>query len=352
MPNIAFQNIRIAGIAGAVPKTKINILTDLEFVSHEDREKTVKLTGIKEYRKSTADQCTSDLCQAAAQKLLEELEIDPLTIDAILFVTQTPDYILPSSACLLQNKLGCSQDSIAFDVNLGCSGYVYGLYIACSFIQGGSLKKILLLAGDTQTKLGYEKDKNVAFLLGDAGTATLIEEAKDAPAIKMKFMTDGSRYDKLIVPAGAFRLPSQKETRTIKKQSDGGIRSDEHIYMNGMDIFNFSIIDVVKTMKNFMDIENLRVEDIDCLVLHQANKFMTDKIAKKLSFPSEKILYSLDVYGNTSSASIPITIASCFSRLGTSGTQHCLLSGFGVGLSWGVIDIFLQDICCPPIIEI
>lgn len=348
---IIFKNIRIAGISGAVPKKKVNNLKDHKFVSLEERKKTVKLTGINEYRKALTGQCTSDLCELAAEKLLKELGIKSSSIDGIIFVTQTPDYILPSTACLLQNNLGCPQTTLAFDVNLGCSGFVYGLYIACSLIQGGSLKRVLLLVGDTQTKLCYNEDKSAVFLLGDAGTATIIEAFPGSPEIKMKFMTDGSRYDKLIVPAGGFRLPSSKETRKIKKQVDGGIRSNEHIYIDGMEIFNFSIIDVVKTTEEFIEDENIEIEEIDYLVLHQANKFMTDKIAKKLSFPPEKVLYSLNYYGNTSGASIPFTIVHCFSKLKEKGSKHCLLSGFGVGLSWGVVDIFLEDVCCPPIIE-
>ncbi len=350
-PKIVFKDIRIAGISGAVPKNKVNNLKDHKFVSLEERKKTIKLTGINEYRKALTNQCTSDLCESAAQRLLKYLGIKSDFIDGIIFVSQTPDYILPSTACLLQNNLGCPQTTIAFDVNLGCSGFVYGLYIACSFIQGGSLKRVLLLVGDTQTKLCYNKDKNVVFLLGDAGTATIIEASPGAPEIKMKFMTDGSRYDKLIVPAGGFRFPSSKETKKIKTQADGGIRSDEHIYMNGMEIFNFSIIDVVKTLKEFIEDENIEIEEIDYLILHQANKFMTDKIAKKLMFPPEKVLYSLDNYGNTSGASIPLTIVHCFSKIQDKRPKRCLLSGFGVGLSWGVADILLENICCPPVIE-
>ena len=352
MNKISFQNIRIAGISGAVPKTIINNLKEHQFISLEEREKTVKLSGIKEYRKASSDQCTSDLCQASAEKLFKEMGIKPDSIDGIIFVTQTPDYLLPATACLLQNKLGCPQTTLAFDVNLGCSGFVFGLYIACSFIQSGSLKRMLLLVGDTQTKLCYGEDKNVVFLLGDAGTASIIEFSPRSPEIRMKFMTDGSRHDKLIVPGGGFRIPSSKETRKVKKQADGLTRSDEHIYMDGMEIFNFSIIDVVKTMKEFMEEENLEIEDTDYLILHQANKFMTDKIAKKLSFPPEKVLYSLDVYGNTSSASIPLTIVHCFSKMENKGNKRCLLSGFGVGLSWGVVDITLEDICCPQVIEL
>ncbi len=211
---------------------------------------------------------------------------------------------------------------------------------------------MLLLCGDTQTKLCHDKDKNVNFILGDAGTATIVDADDGASPIKMNLMTDGSRYDKLMVPAGGFRIPSTECTRQIKQQSDGGVRSLEHLCMNGMEIFNFSVTDVVKTIRDFMVEEKLDVHEMDYLILHQANKFMTDKIARKLKFPLEKVLYSLDMFGNTSCASIPLTIATHFSQMSHENKHHCLLSGFGVGLSWGVVDLLFNNLCCPSIQEL
>jgi len=347
-----FTNINIKGIAGVVPKDKVVNLEAHAHLTEVEKKKAIKLTGVHEYRKASPDVCASDLCQRASEILFEHLNISPSTIDAILFVSQTPDYRLPSTSCLLQHKLSCHSNTLAFDMNLGCSGFIYGLYTACSFLQGGGLKRILLLCGDTQTKLCHSEDKNVSFILGDAGTATIIDFDQHASDdIKMELMTDGSRYNKLMVPAGGFRSPSTVDTREIKKQSDGGIRSQEHISMDGMEIFNFSVIDVVNTIRNFMYDENIDENKTDYLILHQANKFMTDKIARKLKFSSDKVPYSLKVFGNTSSASIPMTIAHHFSQNKISGKKNCLLSGFGVGLSWGVIHIILDNIVCPSIGE-
>jgi len=352
MAKVKFNNIVVRGISGVVPKNKVNNLNAHSELTDAEKKKTIKLTGVHEYRKSSADVCASDLCQKAAEILFERLGISPSTIDAILFVSQTPDHRLPSTACILQNKLSCLKSTLAFDINLGCSGFIYGLYTACSLIQGGGLRRVLLLCGDTQTKLGYGEDKNVNFILGDAGTATIIDVKEDVPDIKMTLMTDGSRYDKLIVPAGGCRIPSTDSTRKIEKQPDGGFRSLDHLCMDGMEIFNFSVTDVVQTIREFMAEENIKVEETDCLFLHQANKFMTDKIARKLKFSLEKVPYSLGFYGNTSCASIPLTIAHHFSQMETIGKKHCLLSGFGVGLSWGVIDIIFDDIVCPIIGEL
>ncbi len=352
MGKAVFEGVKVSGISAAVPDDIVDNRVSHPNISQEEKKKTIKLTGVAEYRKAGPDICASDLCQKSAEILFETMSINPNMIDCILFVSQSPDYLLPSTACLLQEKLSCSKDTLAFDINLGCSGFVYGLYTACSFIQGGGLKKVLLLCGDTQTKLCHDEDKNVNFILGDAGTATIIEADSDAPSIAMTLMTDGSRYDKLIVPAGSFRNPSTSATREIKRQPGGGVRSQEQLFMDGMEIFNFSVTDVVQTIRSFMEEDELNAETFDHLILHQANKFMTDKIARKLKFDLEKVPYSLDVFGNTSCASIPITIVHHFSREAASVNKRCLLSGFGVGLSWGVVDIVLDNICCPPIQEI
>jgi 3-oxoacyl-[acyl-carrier-protein] synthase III len=229
---------------------------------------------------------------------------------------------------------------------------VVGLHNACSLIKGAGLNRVLLLAGDTQTKLCYAKDKNVVFLLGDAGTATLLEAKEVSEKIVIELMTDGSRFKSLYVPAGGFREPSTKYTKQIQEDSKGGKRAEDHLYMDGIEVFKFSATDVVKSIQQFMELEDLSVENIDYLVLHQANKFMTDKIARKLKFPPEKVPYSIKTYGNTSSASIPLTIVHNYNKIKCKEKIRCLLSGFGIGLSWGVADVVLDKIFCPEIIEI
>ena len=280
------------------------------------------------------------------------MNINPESIDAIIFVTQTPDYKLPSTACIMQDKLGCKTSTIAFDISLACSGFIYGLFTACSFITGGGIKRVLLLCGDTQTKLYHSEDKNVSFLLGDAGTATIIDYYKNSEPISITLRTDGSGYDTMIVPAGGFRKPSNEFTGKIVKNKDGDIRSEEHLHMKGIEVFKFAATTVFETIKSFMDEIKISNNEIDYLFLHQANKFMTDKIAQKLNIPKEKVPYSLEYFGNTSSASIPLTIANYFSNYSKSFTKRCILSGFGNGLSWGVADVKFKNTYCLPIQEI
>jgi 3-oxoacyl-[acyl-carrier-protein] synthase-3 len=352
MAKSVFQGVRISGIAGAVPAAKVDNIKDHDFCPEEDRRKIVQLTKVPEYRKAPAGMCASDLCQAAAEALLTALGRRPEDIDAIVFATITPDYRLPSTACLLQDRLKCRTSIIAYDINMGCSGYIVGLYNACSLIQGGGLKRVLLLSGDTQTKLCHPQDKNVVFLLGDGGTATLLEADPAAEKLVVELLTDGSRFQTLYVPAGGFRRPSTDATRKVQEQADGGLRSEDNLYMNGMEIFKFSVTDVVKTIAGFMEAEQLSPESVDALFLHQANGFMNEKIAKKLKFPEEKVPFTIGFYGNTGSASIPLTMAHHYSRPGPARKQRCLLSGFGVGLSWGVVAATLDGAYSPPVVEL
>jgi len=351
MAQSVFRGVQIKGVAAAVPQVTVNNLADHVFCSEEDRKKIVDLTGVMGYRKAPAHLCSSDLCVAAAQPLLEGLQIDPKSIDGIIFSTMTPDYRVPSTACVLQDRLKCSTEVVAYDINMGCSGYVVGLYNACAAMQGGGLKRVLLLAGDTQTKLCHAGDKNVVFILGDGGTATLLEANVNAEPITVELRTDGSRFQNLYVPCGGFRSPSDESSRQVRERADGGVRSDDHLYMNGMEIFKFSSTDVVKSLAGFMEAGGLLPDHISYLFLHQANKFMNDKIAGKLKFSKEKVPYSIGMYGNTGSASIPLTITHHFAGRKMSGRHRVLLCGFGVGLSWGMVDVVLDDIFTPAIVE-
>jgi 3-oxoacyl-[acyl-carrier-protein] synthase-3 len=344
--------VRITGVAGAVPTAKVDNLRDHAFVPEDDRRKIVELTKVASYRKAPPHLCASDLCQAAAEALLAGLGRTPDDIDAIVFATMTPDYRVPSTACLLQDRLRCPTSVVAYDVNMGCSGFVVGLYHACALVRGGGLKRVLLLAGDTQTKLCYPEDKNVVFILGDGGSATLVEADSSADGIVIELLTDGGRFQNLYVPSGGFRQPSTDATRAARPRPDGGVRADDHLFMNGMEIFKFSVTDVVKTLAGFMEAEQLPAEAVDRLFLHQANYFMNEKIAKKLKFSPDKVPYTIPFYGNTGSASIPLTMAHHFSSTQPDGKLRTLMCGFGVGLSWGVATAALGGIYAPPVVEV
>jgi 3-oxoacyl-[acyl-carrier-protein] synthase-3 len=351
MPRSTFEGVKIRGVAGAVPRQRVDNAKDHAFSTEDDARKVIALTGVPEYRKAPPDMCASDLCEAAARLLFDGLGAQFRDVDAIVFASMTPDYRVPSTACIMQDRLGCTTSVIAYDINMGCSAYIVGLYNACSLIQAGKLHNVLLLTGDTQTRLAHHGDKNVAFILADGGTATLLEAGPSDERITVEVKTDGGRFKNLYVPAGGFRRPSDDESRRLTERPDGGVRSDDHLYMNGMEVFKFSSSDVVDTLGAFMRAASLTPETVDYLFLHQANKFMTDKIAAKLRFAKDKVPYSLGIYGNTGSASIPLTIAHHFSGHRPSAGVHSLLCGFGVGLSWGVADVVLNGVHTPPVIE-
>ena len=341
----SFDNVDFKGIIAAIPRNFVE--TD----SYEDKfgastvKKFKKAVGVLKRPVAIPEQTTSDLCYAAADKLIEHLSWDRDTIDAIVFVTQTPDYFLPASACVLQHRLGLSEECLAFDINLGCSGYIYGAYVACSLIQGG-IRRVLLLTGDVLNTKKSDDDRSVAMLFGDAGTATALEVTSNK---KTNFLlrTDGSGFKHFIIPAGALRNPNG--SHELSEWGVGINRNDFHIYMNGAEIFNFSVNKPVYAHIDFINNFKLDENDIDLFIFHQANKFIIDGIAQRLSIPAEKVPISIDRFGNTNSATIPLTIVdACASR--TNENLKMVLNGFGVGLSWGVMSIEINTNICLPII--
>ena len=330
---IEIKDIKIKAIACNVPPQMVDNL-EMPGYDQEKLDKIVKATGVRyRYLPQASTECTSDLCFAAATRIIDELSIDKSDIGVVILVSQSTDYILPATSCVLQNRLGLGTDTLAFDVNLGCSGYVYGLYITGAILAGSGKKYALLLAGDTSSEHISRTDQSAMFLFGDAGSATLLEHTADAPKLDFSFGTDGAGAQSLIIQAGASRNPITAEGLIPKEGSDGNIRADNQLYMDGMEIFNFAISTVVDRLREFMS----PADSYDAVVFHQANFFMLDSMRKMLKIPKDKFLYSLGEYGNTSSASIPMTI--CKHNAGNELSARYLLTGFGVGLSWGMANI-------------
>jgi 3-oxoacyl-[acyl-carrier-protein] synthase-3 len=273
-------------------------------------------------------QCSSDLCRVAAQRLLDDLDIDKELIDALIFVSQTPDYRLPATACVLQDILGLKKSCLAFDVNMGCSGYVYGLSTVYAYANIPGVNRVLLLVGDTPSKFSSLEDKTVALLFGDAGSASLIEKTNRDVHTWFSLHTDGSGVNALYIPNGGYRNMSTCDGLT-KREIDGNIRHQEHLYMDGGEIFNFTIRKIPISVKHLEEYAGIFHEEINVFYFHQANKFMLDFLAKKMKIDLEQMPISLMTFGNTSAASIPLTIVNHPSQ-----HQNVFLSGFGVGLSW------------------
>jgi 3-oxoacyl-[acyl-carrier-protein] synthase-3 len=335
MAELYWEYIEIAGIAAAVPKRVIDNLNFSDFFTEKEAKSVIKLTGIAQRRLADEGTCASDFCYAAAEKLINTMNIDRSEIDALIFTTQAPDYRMPATGVTLQHRLGLPKTTLAFDLPLGCSGFVYGLSIAFNLCNQPQFNQVLMLDGESKSR--PKTDKAMSLLFSDGGTATLIRKTGRRNPTYMSLQSDGSRWQALHTPAGGCRNPTSLETLKMKKREDGSIKDDEYSTMDGAAVFEFTITDVPRDIKNTVKRAQTTFEDVDYVVYHQANKFITDHFSKKLKIPRDKIIYSLHKFGNTSSFSIPLTIVSELNSHLNGAKKKMLMSGFGVGLSWGTV---------------
>lgn len=341
-----FQNIRIAGISAAVPTRRVEAHEYDELFGKDMVDKNIASTGVQATYHALREQTSSDFAYVAARHLMEELNIDPDSIGILLFTATYLDYIVPPTACVLQKRLGLSQDCIAYDINLACSGYVYGLQSACALLNSSSAQRALLLTGDITSKTVSTQDKS-RMLFGDGGTATIIEKQKGTKQVRFGLKTDGNRFKSIIIPSGAYR--NMDGSRELVQWEDGNIRSDYDLFMNGTEVFSFTMTDVPKLVTEFMEHYGNNSEDYDSFIFHQPNLFILKHLAKKIKVPLDKMPVSLDRYGNTSGCAIPITICDAFGGK-KQDEKRLFLYGFGVGLSWGCADITMDaDVCILPI---
>lgn len=296
-------------------------------------EKILDKTGIASRHVVSKDEHASDLAVRAAKKLFGTGITTPEEIDFLLLATQSPDYLLPATACILQDKLGIPQNAGAFDFNLGCSAYIYGLALAKSLINTDIAKNVLLIMSETYSKYIHPLDKSVRTIFGDAAAATLISDNGNRIG-NFDLGTDGRGKDLLIVPAGGSMLPKSEATATETYDS-GNIRSLDNLFMDGAEVFNFTIRVVPESIRNVLKKNKLTLDEIDLFIFHQANKFMLDFLRKKLKIPKEKYYINMQDIGNTVSASIPIALTRAEEEGKIKKGYKVLISGFGVGLSWG-----------------
>lgn len=330
------EQVNIVGIASCVPSQELDNYT-LQNFSSSDVAKIIDNTGVKK-RRITQKICSSDLCYRAAMNLFSSLDCDPDSIDIVIFVSQTPDYVLPATACTLQHRLGLSKNVMAFDINLGCSGYVYGLIVAAQMLSTGAFKRVLLLTGDTISKLASEQDKTVAFLFGDAGAATLLEHDSSAAPMIFDYGTDGADFDKLIVEAGGCRSRSDSSVSQRACDDVGNYRAKSELFMSGTDVFSFTIKEVPKTILKTLSEAKWSDNDVTAYFFHQANAFMLKHLVKKLGLNPEKAPIEVEEFGNTSVASIPLTICLTAEKILTNSyPAKLILAGFGVGFSWATM---------------
>ncbi len=354
MAFIEVKNVSIKGVAAAVPERK-EYNKDFPKLSGDQLEQYIKTVGVVERHCAIHDGslCTSDLCYSAAEKLLNELDWNREEIGLLVFVSHTQDYKLPSTACILQDRLGLSKETMAFDVPLGCSGFVYGLGIVGSIVSQGFIKKALLLVGNTQSIYASPEDKSTALLFGDAGSAIALEyNLSQEESILLHYQTDGSGYESLIVPDGGCRHPFNMHSMELEEFEEGIRRSRLHERMDGGSVFTFAFFNVPKSLKALLKQYEIDIESVDYLLLHQANRFMCDGIRKKLKLSEEKVPFNIDRFGNTSGTSIPLLmVTELQEQLRKQKLRH-LSCGFGVGLSLGSACFCTDHIVVPDLIEV
>lgn len=351
MALFSIPNVKISGISACVPKESESNL-DYDWISEQERTLLIKTTGIENRRVAPSDITTSDLCLASAEKLIKELNWNKDEIEIIIFVSQSRDYFLPATAIILHDKLALSKTCLAFDIGLGCSGYIYGLSTIASLMSLSKIKKGLLLTGDVSTYSLNKKDKSTYPLFGDAGTATAIEFDASAPPMFFNLQSDGSGHKTIIITDGGCRQPFNEDSYKEVEIEKGIVRSRKNLAIDGLEVFNFSLREVSPNINELLKYNSSNINDYDYFVFHQANKLMNETIRKKLKIDAEKVPYSLKEYGNTSSASIPLTIVAELSEKVKNKTTSFIFSGFGVGLSWGSVALKTKNLICPEIIEI
>lgn len=350
MAVFTLPNVKLSGIAASVPKNAEDNYNST-LLGENERELFVKTVGIRHRRVAEEGVTASDLCQAAAEKLLADLGWSRSEISVLIFVTQTPDYLIPNTASLLQDKLGLAKTCIAFDVNLGCSGYVYGLSIAGSLLQNMPGGKALLLVGDISTKTISMEDKSTAPLFSDAGTATALE-FNAGQAIHFNLQTDGKEFDDIIIPDGGYRNQVTPQSFEVVEYEKGVRRNSLAMKLDGIKIFNFALREIAPNINTLLSEKGIEKDKVDYFVFHQANLLMLESVRRKLQLPAEKVPYSLYDFGNTSSATVPLTMVVNLRRQLTDGKVNLMLSGFGVGLSWGSAYLETEKIVCSELIEL
>ncbi|MDR1653976.1 MAG: ketoacyl-ACP synthase III [Prevotellaceae bacterium] len=340
MAFLQVNNVKISGLSACVPKT-IDENANFPMFDDDGYKNFVAATGIERKRISSKEVTTSDLCISAAEKLIVDLGWAKEEIALCVFVTQTPDYVLPATSPLIQHKLGLSKECYTLDVSLGCSGWVYGLSVVASLFSQlpeneRKTAKALLLAGDTISKICAKTDKSTYPLFGDAGTATAIEFSENSGPMLFNMNSDGSGYQTIIVNDGGFRNEVSKKSFDKITRGEGIVSNNLQLILEGMDVFAFGIKRAPESVNRLLEKFNLGKETVDYFVFHQANLFMNEQIRKKLKLEKEKTPYSLKNFGNTSSATIPLTIVTELQN-DFSGKRKIVACGFGVGLSWGSV---------------
>ncbi|HEX3085739.1 MAG TPA: ketoacyl-ACP synthase III [Pyrinomonadaceae bacterium] len=331
------QRAALTAIKSFLPEDKLTNEQLAEQFGDWHAGQILSKTGVAVRGLAGPDECASDLGVKAAQKLFESGACSPDEIDFLIFCTQSPDYFTPTTACVMQNALGLSTSCGAIDINQGCSGYIYGLALAKSLVEAGTARNVLLITADTYMKFINRRDRSLLTLFGDGAAATLIRAVESERELIGPFVlgSDGRGANQIMVRAGGLRCRPTVETAIEKQDSAGNWRSDENLFMDGADVFSFALRTVPPTLQQLLEKSGMKLEDVDFIVPHQANKFVLERLRAKLKFPAEKFWIDMEDSGNTVSSTIPIALEKALGQERIKPGNRVALVGFGVGYSWG-----------------
>ncbi len=343
------RNVRIAGVSACVPENVV-ATGDMGIMTPEEVETFDRTVGIRHRHIAPDTVCASDMCEKAADSLLEQLGWERGSIDVLIFESVTGDYRTPPTSCLLQDRLGLPDTTFCLDMPMGCCGCLYAITVGGNMLTAGNVRRALLLIGDTALRMGSMKDKSRVPLFGDCGTAVALEYDESAPEIVVDFHTFGKGYEALMTPHGGFRHPATPESFVEEDFGNGIVRAPIHTLINGMNVFSFAISKPPRSAEQFMVAEGIdREKDIAFFLIHQANKMIVDRVVKKLKLPVEKVPYNLEEYGNLGGASIPSLMVTRLRDELTTGPHRLLMSSFGLGLSWATMSATVGPAVIPPI---
>ena len=339
---ITLSNLKISHIATGLPKDVIQLIEYERFFDSKTIRRTMRATGVESVHVANPDMCASDYGVEIAKRLMTETGLKSDEFDGVVFVSQTPDYIIPSTGGIIQDRLGLPQSAVAFDINYGCSGYVYGLYQASLLVSSGSCRRVLIFNGDTQVRLTHEQDKSNRLLLGDGFAVTVVERGEQS--FYFNIGTDGNGYRLIIVEAGGFRKSKSKETAEPIFDDRGNPQWRECIYMNGMELMNFDLKKVPLLINETLGDIGWSKDDVGVFAMHQVNQTVIQLLANRLKVTPERMPIALQKTGNTSSASIPLMLATKREELrARNALNKVLVCGFGVGLSFGTVAVDLSS---------
>lgn len=342
-----FNHVKIGGVTCTVgpdfrPLREDPLLRDGDPLH---TERLLKLIGIESRHVAPPGITTLDLCEQASRDLLAGAGCGPETIDAIIFVTQTPDHPQPCNASLLHGRLGCPKSTAAFDINQGCSGWVYGLYVASCLVEAGGCRRVLLLAGDTVTQAINPRDRSAVLLFGDAGSATLVEYTETATESVFSLHSDGRGHGAISIPAGGYRAPVPHGGLPEVTDAEGNVRRADELHMNGVEVLNFTLREEPGAVRELLRLGGVTAEQVDDFVFHQANRFIVQNLALRLKLPLSKVpCGTVKRFGNQSSASIPAVLCHELADKLATGPRRIVASGFGVGLSWASCLLWLDGL--------